>query len=211
MLAIRNWPFVPAIAVVGLIAGCASLSATQGQAEVRSLIEARVGSNFAWPMTSDDRIAIEQRVQQLLGQPLEPETAVQVAFLRNPRIQVEYATLSIAAADVLDASRVSNPTLSVSVLAPVSGNVSNLVQGGLTQSFSDLLLLRTRKRFASGEFERTQLLIADSIVDLSTTVRSAWYRYVGAEQVAAMRANVATAAQASAALLPVDSNEWSLF
>jgi outer membrane protein, heavy metal efflux system len=200
MLAIRHWPFVPAMSVVGLIAGCANLSATQGQSEVRSLIDARTGLGFAWPASSDTRTAIEERVQQLLAQPLSPDTAVQVAFLSNARIQIEYARLGIAAADVLDASRLSNPTFSVSVLEPVRGNVANLVQGGLSQSFSDLLLIRARKRLASGEFERTQLLIADSIIDLATSVRSAWYSYVGAEQIASMRANIATAAQASADL-----------
>jgi cobalt-zinc-cadmium efflux system outer membrane protein len=197
MSRIRIWFTVTVLAP---LAGCASMPAPQGVGAVRSLVDARTGSSVSWPAISETRAAIGQRVESLLAQPLSRESAVQIALLRNPRIQIEYARLGIAAADVLDASRLSNPGFSVSDLQPVSGNVASLVNAGLSQSFSDLLLLRARKRLAVGEYERAQLLIADSLMELAAGVRSAWYAYVGAEQIAAMRDKVATAAQASADL-----------
>ena len=199
MMILRLWPLVP-VSICGVLSGCATASAPKGEGHVHSLIDARYGSTVEWPDAAETRAAIDQRVAALLEGPLSPDSAVQIALLRNPRIQIEYARLGIVSADVLDASRLSNPTLSVSVLKPLSGNVSDLIAGGLSQSFSDLLLLEARKRLAAGEFERMQLLIADSLFDLIAAVRTAWYTAVGTEQIAAMRASVAKAAQTAAEL-----------
>jgi len=115
-------------------------------------------------------------------------------------MQIEYPRLGIARADVLAASRLGNPTLSAGVLEPLSGNVASLVSGGLTQSFTDLLLFRARKRLAEGAYQRARLSIAGTIFDLTLDVRAAWYTAVGAQQIAAARATIARAAQVSAGL-----------
>lgn len=184
--------------------GCASSSAPPSLEPTRALVAERAGHDYDWmspsqPDTAAD-MQVRQQVQVLLRQPLSPEAAVRIALLRNPRLQIEYARLGIAAADVLDASRLSNPTLSTRVLEPLNGNFAALIGGGLTQSFSDLLLLSARRRMGEGEYQRTELLIAASLFDLTADVRAAWYSASGAQQVAAMRATAAAAAQTEAEL-----------
>jgi cobalt-zinc-cadmium efflux system outer membrane protein len=168
------------------------------------MVAERAGRQYEWisPSQSGTALDIElqQRVQTLLRQPLSAEAAVQIALLRNPRLQIEYARLGVAAADVLEASQLSNPTLSTRVLAPLNGNYATLIGGGLAQSFSDLLLRHARKRLGVGEYQRAELLIAAAIFELTADVRTAWYSAVGAQQVAAMRATMAAAAQTAAEL-----------
>lgn len=192
---------VAAAAVLGLsVAGCAGLPAEQGWRETSALIDERDGRALTWPTGTPGSTETDRTVDALLRRPLSADDAVQVAILRNPRMQIEYARLGLARADVLDASRISNPTISASVLDPRVAGTPTRIDAGVTQSFSDLLLLPTRRRLAIGEYQRTQQLIATAILDLVTDVRAAWYGYVGAQQVAAMRAAVAKAAETSAEL-----------
>ena len=71
---------------------------------------------------------------------------------------------------------------------------------GLTQNFSELLLLGARTRFSEGEFERAKLDATQRLLDLAARVQAAYYDVVGARQVAQMRSAVASAANASAEL-----------
>lgn len=169
----------PAITITLAMAGCADLSATQGRSYMRSLFDSRAGPGIVWPTLSQTRTETDQRVNLLLNQPVSPDTAVQIAVLRNPRMQIEYERLGVTEADVLEASRISNPTLSVSVLEPRSGNASALIDGGLMQGFSDLVLLRSRKRLAAGEYQRAQLLIASAILELLLAKQQQYDAYQG--------------------------------
>lgn len=63
------------------------------------------------------------------------------------------------------------------------------------QICSELLLLKPRKRFAVGEYQRTQQGIAGSILSLAADMRAAWYGNIGAQHLATMRDSVAKAAQ----------------
>jgi outer membrane protein TolC len=194
----RFWP-AAALTLAGVwLAGCAARPAEQGLRETRELVTTReAGVLAASPQSPSDA---DETVQRLLAHPLPADAAVQVAVLRNPRMQIEYARLGIAEADVLDASRLRNPTLWASALDPRVPNTPARIDAGVTQSFSDLLLLKPRKRLAIGEYQRTQQSIAASILDLTSDVRVAWYRHVGARHIAAMRDAVAKAAQVSADL-----------
>jgi len=191
-------------AIVAALGGCASQGASTALERPQSLVAERAGRQYEWntPPQSGMELDIEvkEHVQRLLQQPLSLQAAVQIALLRNPRLEIEYARLGIAAADVLEASQLSNPALGARVLAPVNVGYATLIGGGLSQSFSDLLLLHVRKRLSLGEYQRAEFLIAAAIVDLTADVRTAWYGAVGAQQVATMRATMAAAAQTAAEL-----------
>lgn len=185
---------------VATVTGCASLPQQQGLSNVHTLVEQHSGTNLTWADTKTDDAKTDELVEELLKQPLTPDTAVQMALLRNPRMQAEYARLGIAHADVYEASRLSNPTLSITALNPHEAGAAKKLDVSLSQSFADLLLLPSRKRLALGEYERTQQSIAAEILNLTAEVHAAWYSYVGAQQIAAMREMVAQAAQTSAEL-----------
>lgn len=185
-----------AMAVFSALASCASMPREHGLSDIHTLINQRNGAALGWPADHETETKTAATIQTLLSVPLTADTAVQIALLRNPRMQSEYARLGIAQADVFDASRISNPTFSITALHK-SGEPTKF-DGGLTVPFAELLMLPARKRFAAGEYARTQQAIGAAILNLASDTRAAWYTYVGAQQVATMRAAVATAAQTSA-------------
>lgn len=187
-----------AIAMLSALGGCSTMPHERGVSEIHTLVDQRSGGAHAWMADSDNRAETDAVVKTITSQPLTVDAAVQIALLRNPSMQSEYARLGIAQADIYEASRISNPTLSITALHH-SGEPTKL-EGGLTANFAELLMFPARKRLAAGEFARTQEFIGAAILSLATDTRAAWYAYVGAQQVATMRAAVASAAQTSAAL-----------
>ena len=188
----RLWPLVfPA-----LLAGCAALPADRGRGDVAALLKER-GRDTS---QIDDKHAAARLAKELTAKPLAVDDAVCLALVNNPRLKAEYARLGFAAADVYEAGRLSNPRLSASILFVDEPGLADKLDFGLTQSFTSLLLLPARSRFAQGEFERVKQTVGAQVLGLAADTEAAWYRLVGAWQLVTMREAVATAAQASADL-----------
>ncbi len=177
------------------LVGCAALPADRGVADLNALVTARGG-----PALPAADAAQNAWIHELLQQPLAVDDAVRIALSNNPRIRGEYARLGIASADVYDAGRLSNPRFSASVLNSSATGAADQVTFGLAQSFSDLLLLRARSRLASGEFARAKQQTAQDILNFVGEVEAAYFTLVGAQQIAAMQAKIAAAAEVSAKL-----------
>lgn len=186
----------PGAAAIAITAtGCASLPAGQGRDQVVSLVAAR-----GRVLEQRDDTDAKRWIAERLTQPLDAGAAVQIAFARNPRLRSEYARLGIASADVYDAGRLSNPRLSGSILSSNEAGAADQVTFGLAQSFTSLLLLGPRSRFAQDEFERVQQSVGAEILNLAAETEAAFYALVGAQQVEKMRAAAANAAGLSADL-----------
>ncbi len=152
------------------------------------------------PTDPADADAARQLLARLGDGPLSAGDAVRLALVNNPRLRSEYARLGFAAADVYDAGRLSNPRLSASVRdSNVSGEASQ-VGFGLVQSFTNLLLLPARSRFAEGQFESVKQDLGAQVLNLAADVEAAHYRLAGGGQIVTMREAVLKAAQASADL-----------
>ncbi len=178
-----------------LLGACTSIPEDRGAAAVSELVAERRGITSV----TDGRDP-EAHVAVLLDRPLTVDDAVQIALLNNPDLRVTYSRLGFAAADLYDAGRLSNPRLSVALLDSSAADERDQQTVGLTQSFTDLLLLGARSRFGKGEFERVQQTVAHAVLELASEVKSAYYRLVGARQAADVRALTAKAARTSADL-----------
>ncbi len=190
----RKHFFTSAVALI-LASGCASLPADLGRGDVATLLQSRgQATNPA------DAEAARRLLDQLGERPLAASDAVQLALVNNPQLKAGYARLGFAAAEVYDAGRLSNPRLSASVLFPDAGGEANRVGFGLAQSFTNLLLLPARSRFAEGEFERVKQDLAAQVLGLAADVEAAHYRLAGGWQIVTMRETVLKAARASADL-----------
>jgi cobalt-zinc-cadmium efflux system outer membrane protein len=177
-----------------LLSACASLP--DGRADVAALARER-GRDVA---QVDDPRAAQILLTELSGRPLAAADAVRLALVNNPRLKATYAELGFAAADVYDAGRLSNPTLSASVLFPDASGESSRLGLGLAQNFTDVLLLRQRSRLAEAEFDRVRHSVGSAVLDLAADTEVAYYRLVSATQVAVLRRAVANAARVSADL-----------
>jgi cobalt-zinc-cadmium efflux system outer membrane protein len=192
----RNLVRLPLAAALTLLSACVGVSRREGADRVETLLADRTPNTFHFE-TRDDREAVAARVSELLSAPLTVDAAVKIAWLRNPQIGAEYARLGIAQADVVEASRIGNPTFSGSW---IKDHGPSKITTGLTAPLADLLLLPSRRRFAAGEYERAQQTIASSLSNLALDIERDWYDAAAAEQVAAMRDAIAKSAGASATL-----------
>jgi cobalt-zinc-cadmium efflux system outer membrane protein len=183
-----------ACALIGVV-GCAAIPPDRGYADVREQMRQR---GVALPADAGaDRSAF---IDEILAQPITADAAVRVALVNNPRIQVEFAKLGLTGAEVVQAGRLSNPTLAMTWQTSSRSSDASRYDAGLTQNFAQLLLMGARTRFTKGEFERAKLDATQRVLDLAAEVSAAYYEAVGARQVAQMRATVADAAVASAEL-----------
>lgn len=188
------------LALVGaavLLAGCATVQPGLDPPQINKLLAARGAPELDWEKNSSGADAV--LVTQWLAEPMTAERAVRVAMLRSPRLQEEYARLGLARADIMEAVQIANPRFTFANLNALGGPGSQLTLG-LTMPLVDLLVLPARARLARSDFERAKLAIAASVLGVGFDVETAWYDYVGAQQVADMRAAVASGMATSAEL-----------
>jgi cobalt-zinc-cadmium efflux system outer membrane protein len=179
---------------LGVAAGCAVTPLDDAAEDTASRIGERITVKPEWP-PAEGETAPTPAIQE----PLTLPAAMKIAFTRNPEIRRQYASLGIAQADLMDAARISNPTLSLEWLSPNTGGRDQTSQG-ISTSFTDLLLLPARRRLSAAEFRRVELTAGSELVALAHEVETAWYTHVGARQIAMMRDAVAQATQSEAAL-----------
>ena len=187
-----------AVALAAALSGCSSLAPRPGDHDINALLAARHGPAVNWSQPSQP--ASEQNaVKEWMASPMTAHSAVRVAMLRSPKLQLEYARLGLARAEVLEAVQVANPRLSLAREYPRPGSGYNSI-AGISLPLADLLTLPVRSRLAKAEFERAKFEIASTVLGVAADVEAAWYRHVGAQQVADMRVAIAEGAVASAEL-----------
>ena len=150
------------------------------------------------PLPGAELATIDARTAELLARPLDAPAAVALAVLRHPRMrELLDAELGIAQADVVEASRLPNPSFAFSTLDPRDGG-SSLITRSYGLDVAALLLLPSRQRLAEGELAQVQLWIAAQVIEVAAQAERAWYEQASASQVAALRRAVAEAAEVSA-------------
>ncbi len=182
-------------------AGCAHVPKDFGAADVQAQARERAGGELAWPETGDSAPA----VAALLDGPLTPESAVQIALLRNPEFAIVFAELGLSRADLIEAGTLPNPSLSAIVrfgAGPASGTLSEL-DGAFP--LLDALMLPLRRKIETQNFERAKLLAADHLLALVAEVRAAWYEAVAAQQELVI---VATSHEAAAAAADLSRRQY---
>ena len=178
-----------------LLAGCTSISKDLGRSDVNTLISER-----GLPVESDASVNKDEFLAALLAKPLTSDSAIRIALANNPQLKTTYANLGIAAADVYEAGRIRNPIFSFSSLDSNASGERNLNSYGLIVSFTDLITLPSRKRFAEGEFAAMKQSIGAEIVNIAAEAEAAFYEFVAAKQVEVLRAQIAKAGELSAQL-----------
>ena len=125
---------------------------------------------------------------------------MRVALLRNPAVQIEYAQLGLAGADVFDASRIANPSVGLSILWADRRDGGRKVDGGVTLGLTDLLWLRSRRASAGADFKAAQQRVAAAIFNLALDVQASWIDALAAKQRLAAREQIAEGARLAADL-----------
>ncbi|MBL8311714.1 MAG: TolC family protein [Burkholderiales bacterium] len=180
-----------------VLASCAATRPPSTVENVQRLTRALGGISVEATYLEADRSAVDRRVAGLLVQPLSAETAVEVALLNNRGLQATLAELGVADAELLEASRLPNPGLTIS--RPRSG--ANLeIEHSMHYSLARLLLLPLLKRTEEARFEQTQRAVALEVLTLASETRKAYFQAVAAAESLRYLAQVKEAAEASAEL-----------
>jgi outer membrane protein TolC len=189
------------MAIVALCAlalgACKTFSPDGGMDVVASVAGETLNKDVVAVRTPEEAGASHARVAQLLRRPLTADAAVQVALLNNRGLQAAYNELGIAEAAMVAASLPPSPTVS---LQPISGPLEAEIERRLVVDILALATLPARTEIAEEQFRAAQLEAARKTLRLAAETRRAYYRAVGAQELAGLLQQAASAAQSMAEL-----------
>ncbi|MBI3246109.1 MAG: TolC family protein [Deltaproteobacteria bacterium] len=203
LLSLFPFLFFIVLAAAGLN-GCTAIAVDPhaGFPQVSQLVNERVGQEIAWVPGPEEAAPVPTTISARLKKGLNETDSVQIALLQNRNLQALYTRLSIAQADLVQASLLHNPVVDLSSGFPVAGGVVDL-GFGMAMDFIDLLYTPLRKRVATAQFEETKLRIAAEVLEVVWQTQTAFYRHQANEQMLELRHQVAATTAASSELVRV--------
>jgi len=177
------------------LAGCASSVAERGWTNVSEIAEPVLGSKPVWIRTDEEAAEARRIVTGLLARPIDVDAAVRIALLNNRSLQVAYADLGIAAADLAQASRLPNPGFSYARLSR-PGELE--IEREISLNLLNLLVMPVVQGIEDRRFRQGQLAAAESLLRTAAGVRHAWVRAVASQQAADYVGQAKEAAEARA-------------
>lgn len=180
-----------------VLTGCATISDDGGMDAVTTLTRARTGQAVQLSKPGSNTESVDKSVKQLLGKPLTPDAAVQVALLNNQGLQASFAELGIAEADRVSAGWMRNPSFSFGRMRTGS-DVE--IDRSIMFDLVGLLTIPIRSGIEQRRFEQAKLQAAAQAVQLAADTRKAYFHAVAAQQAAHYMEQVGSAAEATAEL-----------
>jgi outer membrane protein TolC len=185
------------VAAAAVLPGCATFSDDGGFTPVEAAARDRLGKDIRWARSDGDRTLIDQRVAELLAQPLTVDAAVQLALLNNPGLQAAFFELRITEAEVVQAGSLPNPGFTFSRL----GHGSEVErERSWHLDLARLLALPWLREAESRRFAQAQVNATNAVLALAADTRRAWVQAVAAEESLRYSRQVQQAAEASAEL-----------
>ncbi len=185
-----------------ILAGCAGMSKEMAFSEVQQQVDERIGVPIHWNTNTASVDETEQMVAELLDQPLDADTAVQIALLHNRRLQATYEEIGIAHAAVIQAGTLSNPAFhgDATFGLPQDPDTAHPAHDHyvfkIEMDFLSVLYGPMRKSVAESEFETAKLRVTAAVMDLAGQTRRAFYRVQSEQQMLEMFQQVVLATQA---------------
>ena len=188
---------IASAAAVSVLSGCATFSADGGFGPVEQTAKQRLGKDLKWARSAADVDGIEQRVDELLKQPLSADNAVQLALLNNRGLQASFQELGIAEADLVQASRLPNPGF-------VYGRLKRGDEREIDRLFSfnlaHLIALPLVRQIEARRFATTQGGVTLEVLALAARTRRAYYTALATGQTERYMQQVKQTADAGAEL-----------
>ena len=186
-----------AIAITGLLTGCATVNIDQSIERSNSETKALTGNPASLLRTADAKANRDKQVAELLASPLSQQAAVQLAIINSPALQTMLAERWGDMAQAAQGGRIANPMLSLDRF-----QFLNELEFGRLLAFGllDLLTLPQRNKIATARIAQAELQLTADVVGLVSQVRMAWVAAVAANESAMYSKLVYESAQASAEL-----------
>ncbi|XHS77240.1 TolC family protein [Burkholderiaceae bacterium UC74_6] len=196
------------VALAISLAGCASFSGNGGLQPVQEAAQRQLGKDLPLLRTTQDEQRTADRVRELLAQPLNADSAVQIALLNNRGLQASLQEIGVAEADLVQASRLPNPGFGFARLK--QGSEVELDRG-FSFDIARLITLPMARGLEAQRFTATQRGVTLEMFKLAAETRKAFYAAAAAEQIAGYQQEVQGAADAGAELAQrmVKAGNWS--
>ncbi|WP_245435556.1 TolC family protein [Microvirga calopogonii] len=191
----RRLGLLGGVALALFVGGCVSFSADGGLSTAQTVAYTELGQDVVKITSEAEAIGIQQRVEDLLKRPLTPESAVQIALLKNRGLQAAFNDLGVSEADYVQTSLPPSPTVSLSRLG---GSLELEVERQILIGLFELATLPARTAVAEQRFRAAQFRTAEAVLRLAAETRREYYRAIAAnQQVAFMQQALGTAETAS--------------
>lgn len=167
------------LSILYLASGCTRHSSSD-DGVVSCMIAQRIDEQARWNQGCCPEI--DESIQSLIERELTPETAIQIAFLKNPLVQSIYEELGVSHADLVAAGLLTNPNFSLETRYPQSQGYVTNIEYLVTTAFLDIFMIPLRTKLAEAEFEQAKIRVANEILNLAFDVRQTYYELVGSRQ-----------------------------
>jgi len=180
-----------------VLAGCASLSGEGGFKPIQQAAEQHLGKTVQLVTSEADQDAVGVRVSELLAEPLSADSAVQIALLNNRGLQASFQELGIAEAELVQASRLPNPGVSI---AKLRRGEEREIERSFSVDLAHLIALPLTRQMENRRFAAVQRSVSMEMLSLAAESRKAFYAAVAAEQTARYLRDVRDTADVGAEL-----------
>ncbi len=180
-----------------LLAGCSAVAVDRSFDRVQLAVDERTDAGPEWPTTAEARRRIDERVAELLTQPLDAEGAVAIALVNNRDLRAEYARVGFAEASFIQAGVLDNPGFSAGVGFPDSPPSITRLDFGLTLNVLQWLITPARKDIAAVQLDAEVLSVASVVLETATETRLVFLDLQGAENMSAVLREIAVASEVS--------------
>lgn len=161
------------------LAGCASFSPDAGMGTAQTVAAVELNKDVTKITTEDAAIDAEARVTLMLKRALTPDSAVQIALLKNRGLQAAFNDLGVSEADYVKATLPPSPRIS---LLNFIGNGSLEIERQIVVSLLQLATLPARRAIAETRFEAAKYRAAEAVLRLAAETRRQYYRSVATGQ-----------------------------
>lgn len=166
------------IVLLGLLASGCSRIPPADDGMVSCQIANRINGEVEWRQGGCQNDEVSNFIQCAIANELTPDSAIQIALLNNPKIQVFFEEIGIARADLVEAGLLSNPAFEIEIRYPHVKGLKTNIEYLLTTSLLDIFLIPLRTRLASTELEQAKLKVSNEILNLAFDVRENYYELI---------------------------------
>jgi len=186
-----------ACVLVLALGGCATFSKDGGFEAADALARERGFAGAKWQRSTESEAASQRDVAEAIAETLTAERAVEIALRNNQGLQAAFEALSIAEADLVQATRLRNPTFSFS---RTSGGGHVEIERTVLVNVLAIATMPLAKEFQDRNLERAQLDAAADIVAAGAEARRAYFSAVASNELVRYQREVKDAADASSEL-----------
>ena len=162
-----------------LLGGCASFSPDGGLSVARTVAFSGLNKDVVKVTSEAEAASVQARTEEMLRRPLTPDSAVQIALLKNRGLQASFNDLGVAEAVYVQATLPPSPRVALSRLTwPMSFEIERQIIIGLFE----LITLPQRAAVAEQRFRAAQFRTAEAVLRLAAETRRQYYRTIAANQ-----------------------------